>query len=124
MNMRVVGAFLAIFASLSFSSFAQTEQIVNGGFEDGFNGWTNYGFGFGQTASLNTQFAHTGGGYLKMGIVPNTPALAAQTVTLPTNTIYAKLSLWQNSLGQVPGDAIFSVFVCNTNASRSVLTNL
>src|SRR5690348_9937616 len=105
MNMRIVGGLLAIFASLSLSAFGQTEQIVNGGFENGTNGWNLSGSGV--TVWQNQSLAHSGANYLKFGPAQPGVASAVQNVSLPTNTIYAQLTFWDNPYCPVPNGGVF-----------------
>ena len=124
MKMRTVGAFFAIFLSITISSFGQTELIVNGGFENGTNGWALYGAGV--TVWQNQPLAHSGVDFLHFGPAPSGITIAAvQNVSIPTNTIYARLTFWDDPYCPVANGGIFHVDIWDTNlATATVLTNL
>ena len=99
-NSATTGKLLAfaLFTLSLLSATAQTELIVNGGFESGLPSWT-------QTASFytfnNSARAHSGSQYAYFGVAVNgtTPLTNGagsiyQTVTIPAGATAATLTFW------------------------------
>ena len=100
--------------SLFFSTFAaqhahaQTELIVNGGFESGLSNWTAF-WGTGIQATLTT-YPHTGSHYAYLQNNSNSGGIY-QNVTIPANTVSATLSFWYNvSSSETTTSAIYDDF--------------
>ena len=103
---------------LAGAALAQTQLIVNGGFESQDAGeWQSSGMGAG--LQFNSSLAHTGAGYLALGgVTSGALQTVYQTITLPTNTVRAELSYYFNvySLAGSAGDAL-EVSIAYTNNS-------
>ena len=77
------------------AAFGQTELIVNGGFEAGAAGWTFSGSG--GVPFTDPSKAHApSSGYLSLGGVNNANVQVYQTITIPSNTVNATLTFYQN----------------------------
>src|SRR5207302_6703508 len=87
------GTLILGFVSLS-PAWAQTELIVNGGFESGTSsGWSVTG---GADVYSDYGFAYSGSYYLWLGGVTNEVDAAYQTVIIPGSATVATLSFYYN----------------------------
>src|SRR5438876_690880 len=78
------------------STWAQTELIVNGGFESGSTGWVLSGSPFLAEPATDGGLAHSGMYYLWMGGATNEIDAAYQTITIPGNATSCTLSFYYN----------------------------
>src|SRR5436309_9431170 len=74
-------------------AWAQTELIVNGGFESGSTAWTMSG---GAGVYSDGGYARSGANYLWLGGVTNENDAAYQTITIPGSATSATLSFYYN----------------------------
>src|SRR6266436_2606357 len=92
----LAGAFLILFGSVLVGR-AQTELIINGGFESGTDlnptGWT---LGGGAAAYPFPSVAHSGSRFLYLGGTENEVDYAYQTITIPSDASSAILSFYYN----------------------------
>src|SRR5437879_5681212 len=85
-------ATLLVLASL-LPAWAQTELIVNGGFDSGSTGWTMSG---GAGAYPDGGYARSGANYLWLGGVTDENDAAYQNITIPSSATSATLSFYYN----------------------------
>ena len=113
----IAGAVAVFFLASTLRSHAQSELIVNGGFELVFTGWT---FDGGAGPNNSSGFARSGTNFLLMGAAVSEVDSAYQTVDLPSTATSATLSFYYNILSQddlvVPHDT-FSATIRNTNGT-------
>src|SRR6266404_5205159 len=99
MNINPPVGIAAAMASFILASIlqaqAQTELMVNGGFESGSNGWTMSG---GAGAYSDGSYARSGTYYLWLGGALNENDAAYQTITIPSTATSATLSFYYNIL--------------------------
>lgn len=112
-----IAAMGILFLASTLSSLAQSELIVNGGFELDFTGWTfNGGAGPNNTGG----FARSGTTFLLLGSATSEIDSAYQTINLPSTATSATLSFYYNILSQddlvTPHDT-FSATIRNTNGT-------
>ena len=82
----IIAAVAVFSAASALPSLAQSELIVNGGFEMIFNGWTfTGGAGPGNTAG----FARSGSYFLLLGAATSEVDSTYQTITLPSTATSA-----------------------------------
>jgi len=110
-------ATVAVFFFPSLPSFAQSELIVNGGFESVFTGWNfDGGAGVGNTSG----FARSGSNFLLLGAAASEVDSSYQTIDLPSTATSATLSFYYNILSDddhvIPHD-LFSATIRNTNGT-------
>ena len=112
--MRVFGLLLA---GATKPGLAQTELIVNGGFESGSTGWNLSG---GAQASSYAGLAHSGSYYLWLGGAVNESDAAYQTITIPGTATAATLSFYYN-INSLEGNTVaydtFSATIRNSSGS-------
>jgi hypothetical protein len=99
------------------SVLAQTELIVNGGFESGVaTPWTVAG-----GADVYSGFGHSGTYYLWLGGVVNEVDSAYQTVTIPANATSATLSFYYNVSSQEGTSGAFDTFTATVRTTGNAL---
>jgi hypothetical protein len=113
----------ALFLALSISQLrAQTELIVNGGFESGSTPWVLSG---GATVDTTAGFARTGSGYLFLGGLENEVDQTYQTITIPAGASSATLSFYYNILSDEGTSAPFDTFTASIrNTSGTLLATV
>jgi hypothetical protein len=99
----------ALFLALSLSQLhAQTELIVNGGFESGTSPWIVAG-----GAGVYTGYPHTGANFLFMGGATNEVDSAYQTITIPAGVSSATLSFYYNIYSLEDTSAPYDTFTAS-----------
>src|SRR6266446_3641794 len=113
----ITGAIAVFFLASTLRSHAQSELIVNGGFELLFTGWT---FDGGAGPSTTSGFARSGTNFLLLGAATSEVGSAYQTIDLPSTATSATLTFYYNILSQddpvIPHDT-FSASIRNTNGT-------
>src|SRR5439155_3151325 len=99
-----------VFGSLA-QTWAQTELIVNGGFEAGViaTGWTRSG-GADVYSSGDGAVPHAGSYCLWMGGVASEVDSAYQTITIPSGATSATLSFWYSIYTEETGGTVYDTF--------------
>ena len=114
---------LALFVILSVAQLgAQTELIVNGGFESGSSPWVLSG---GATVDTTAGYSRSGAGYLFLGGLEDEVDQAYQTITIPAGASSATLSFYYNILSDEDLSGAYDTFtatICST--SGTVLTTV
>src|ERR1700733_4159275 len=114
--MKANSAFAIVFARIFFallfniSADAQTQFIVNGGFESGSTGWTLSGTPDGATVSSYGGLAHSGTYYLWLGGAVGESDAAYQTITIPSTATAATFSFYYNINSSEPSTSASDTF--------------
>ncbi len=116
-TLGTIVAVAVCFLASTLASGAQSELILNGGFELDFTGWT---FGGGAGPSSDSGYARSGTNFLLLGAATAEVDSVYQTIDLPGTATSATLSFYYNILSQddpvVPHDT-FSATIRNTNGT-------
>ncbi|HVV01970.1 MAG TPA: NF038122 family metalloprotease [Verrucomicrobiae bacterium] len=117
-----VTASLLVFAFASARLHAQTELIINGGFESGETGWTVDG-GAGVYSDLD--YARSGSGFLYLGGVEYEVDSAYQTIIIPANAVNAALTFYYNILTYEDTPYVYDTFTATIeDASGATLATV
>jgi len=121
----LAGAFLILFGSV-LAGRAQTELIINGGFESGTasspTGWT---VGGGAEAYLYPSVAHSGSRFLFLGGIENEVDYAYQTIAIPSGAGSARLSFYYNITSNDDPDTPYDFFMATIrDTSGTVLSGV
>lgn len=111
-----------LFAALAcLQAHAQTELIVNGGFESGGSSWVMTG---GAGVYTDSGYARSGTGFQWLGGAVNEVDAAYQTVAIPANATSATLSFYYN-IFSVEDPAPFDTFTATVrNTSGTILATV
>src|ERR1051326_2446195 len=120
----LAGASLILFCSV-LASRAQTELMINGGFESGpASSPTGWIVGGGAEAYPNP-VAHSGSRFLFLGGIENEVDYAYQTITIPSDAGSATLSFYYNIYSSDDPDTPFDFFTSTIgNTSGTVLSGV
>jgi uncharacterized repeat protein (TIGR02543 family) len=115
--MKIKLSLLVLFAaSIAWVASAQTQLIVNGGFESGLSPWQILAGNSSSFAGVQTGAANSGSSFLSMGNVSGASQDVYQTITIPTNAIYPTLSyFWNEQSSDNVGSDQFYCAVTGTN---------
>src|SRR5438132_1574441 len=114
-------ATLLVLASL-LPAWAQTELIVNGGFESGSTAWAMSG---GAGYSSSGGYARSGANFLFLGGLENENDAAYQSITIPGSATSATLSFYYNIVSDEDTSAAYDTFtVTIRNTSGAVLATV
>ncbi|MFO1477402.1 MAG: Ig-like domain-containing protein [Verrucomicrobiota bacterium] len=106
-------------AALTGSASAQTQIVVNPGFESGLvYPWLISGAG--ANVVSDPRYAFSGNAYLQMGIMNGVLQTVYQTVTFPTNTIGVSFYYYRDIFSPIATgsiDATLNVFIAQTNGT-------
>jgi hypothetical protein len=120
MKIKIVLA--SVLVLLLRSASAQTELVVNGGFEsNAVAPWQFVQVVPGAQVFNDPPKARSGSSYLSMGNNGNADQAVFQTVTIPTNAVLASLGFYWNVAS---GDASDTLYVMIVNANQVAVTNV
>src|SRR5713101_1806120 len=116
----VPAAVLLLTSSALLPAWAQTELIVNGGFESGSTGWTMSG-----GAGYSSGPAHSGNNFLYLGGAIYENDAAYQTITIPSTAASATLSFYYNIYSSEDTSAAYDTFTATIrNTGGTVLATV
>jgi hypothetical protein len=121
MTKRLLFVFAAfVFALLSaHRATAQTELVVNGGFESGASPWVENG----TLISNQPGYAHSGNHFLWLGGITNWSDSAYQTVSVPSGVSSATLSFYYNIITSDDPNTAYDFFEADIrDTNDSILT--
>ena len=90
-RVQIPAAIILLVIVSSLPAGAQTELIVNGGFESGGTGWTMSG-----GAGYSSGYGHSGNNFLYLGGAIYENDAAYQTIAIPSTAVSATLSFYYN----------------------------
>src|SRR5438045_2661522 len=104
-------ALLLILTAVPFvPAWAQTELILNGGFESGSTGWVLSGAPFLAEVAADGGLARSGMYYLWLGGAVSDADVAYQTITIPSTAISCTLSFYYNITSQEGDPVVYDTF--------------
>jgi len=100
---------------------AQTELIVNGGFELDSAGWVLSGSPYVATPTTDSTVARSGTNFLWFGGVEYETDAAYQTITVPANEVSCTLSFYYNIISEEGNPAAYDLFSATIRDNNGAL---
>jgi hypothetical protein len=115
-------ASVLLMALSSVNLFAQTELIVNGGFESGSAPWVLSG---GASVDTTPPYPRSGSGWLYLGGAENELDQTYQTISIPAGATSATLSFYYNILSDDDFSGVYDTFTATIrNTSGTILATV